>query len=671
MAVGNVSFKSVTPALLYGLRLWLSVSAALYIAYLLQLDNAYWAGTSAAVVCQPRLGASLRKGWFRMIGTGVGAIFIVVLTECFPQQRTAFLLILGLWVGACALIATLLQNFASYAAALAGVTAVIIAADQLGAVGGANGQVFFYAYTRASEICIGIVCAGVVLAVTDMGGAGRRLTALLAEITTDIMRQFALTLSRVGPGAPDSRPIRRELIRRVIALEPVIDEAIGESPQLRAHSPILYAAVERMFDALASWRTVAAHLSEARPELARAQVEVILQRLPPNLETKPLRLASVDTSECVLVREHYAELAHTLIAMPAATPSLRMLADHTAQVLASISGAVNGLVLLMDGPVLQSPRSARTRLHVADWLPPCVNAMRALVTIGLVELLWIVTAWPNGTGAMTFATIGVVVFAPRDDQAYASTMRYMVGVALTVACAAITKFALLPGLSTFAAFSVALGVFLIPLGAMAAQPWQGATFTAAAVIFTPLLAPENQMSYDTQQFYNSALPTLIGIGAAALSYRLLTPLTPTTRSGRLVALTLQDLRRLATGPIPRTADEWKGIAASRLSALPDTARPLERAQLVAALSIGVEIVRLRRIAHRLGFTSLVVDALDAFAQGRGDSAIRCFAALDNALASRPGDAPGASGAMRARSSILVVSEGLIQHAEFFDAGASE
>jgi hypothetical protein len=30
------------------------------------------------------------------------------------------------------------------------------------------------AITRASEICIGIVCAGVVLATTDFGGARRR-----------------------------------------------------------------------------------------------------------------------------------------------------------------------------------------------------------------------------------------------------------------------------------------------------------------------------------------------------------------------------------------------------------------------------------------------------------------------------------------------------------------
>ena len=119
--------------------LWASVCLALYVAYWLQLDNAFWAGTSAAIVCQTRLGASLRKGWFRMVGTIVGAVFIVVLTACLPQQRTAFLLILALWVGACALMATLLHNCSSYAAALAGVTAMVIAGDQLGSVGGANG----------------------------------------------------------------------------------------------------------------------------------------------------------------------------------------------------------------------------------------------------------------------------------------------------------------------------------------------------------------------------------------------------------------------------------------------------------------------------------------------------------------------------------------------------
>jgi Fusaric acid resistance protein family len=72
----------------------------------LELDNPSWAGTTAAIVCQPHLGASQRKGWYRMIGTLVGAVVIVVLTACFPQDRALFLVALALWAVACALVAT-------------------------------------------------------------------------------------------------------------------------------------------------------------------------------------------------------------------------------------------------------------------------------------------------------------------------------------------------------------------------------------------------------------------------------------------------------------------------------------------------------------------------------------------------------------------------------------
>src|ERR1700729_1734841 len=128
----------VGPSLLFGLRLWMAVCLALFVAFWLELDNPFWAGTSAAVVCQPQLGASLRKGWFRMIGTMVGATMIVVLTACFPQDRIAFLVLLALWCGLCAFATTVLRNFASYSAALAGFTAAIIAADNFGATGGAS-----------------------------------------------------------------------------------------------------------------------------------------------------------------------------------------------------------------------------------------------------------------------------------------------------------------------------------------------------------------------------------------------------------------------------------------------------------------------------------------------------------------------------------------------------
>src|SRR5438552_11021207 len=201
----TAALKATGPPLLFGLRLWASVCLALYVAFWLELDNAYWAGTSAAIVCQPHLGASLRKGWFRMIGTVIGAVAIVVLTACFPQDRSPFLVGLALWGAGCALVATLLRNFAAYSAALAGYNVAIIASDQLGATGGPNGQAFVLAVFRASEICIGIVSAGIVLAGTDFGGARRRLATLFAAISSEITGRYTGTLKVAGANFDDTQ----------------------------------------------------------------------------------------------------------------------------------------------------------------------------------------------------------------------------------------------------------------------------------------------------------------------------------------------------------------------------------------------------------------------------------------------------------------------------------
>jgi uncharacterized membrane protein YccC len=636
----------------------------------LELDNAYWAGTSAAIVCQPSLGASLRKGWFRMIGTVIGAVAIVVLTAAWPQDRGAFLVGLALWGAACALVATLLHNFAAYSAALAGYTAAIIASDQLGATGGVNGQAFMLAVNRASEICIGIVCAGIVLAGTDFGGAQRRLAALFAALSAEVTGRFTASLSPAGPELPDTQPMRREFVRRVIALDPVIDEAIGESPRLRSHSPILQAAVDGLFAALAGWRTVAVHLGRLPYEEARREVDAVLRVLPEALRTAPVQGEPTRwIADPTRLRRMCETAVRGLVALPAGTPSLRLLADHTAEVLAGMSRALNGLALLVDDPVRSVPRRRGLGLHVPDWLPSLVNAGRAFVTICAVELLWIVTEWPNGASAILFAAIGVILFSPRADQAYATAMGFMVGTGLTAALAAIVKFAVLPDLETFAGFSIAIGLVLVPAGALMAQPWQPAMFTAMVFNFVPLLAPANQMSYDTQQFYNAALAIVAGVGAAAFSFRLLPPLSPALRTRRLLALTLRDLRRLTTGPISRTANDWESRIYSRLSQLPEQATPLQRAQLMTALSVGTEIIRLRRVARRFDLHRELDAALDAVARGDSMVATERLARLDQLLAALPSTRPGMRGGLRARGSILAVSEALAHHAAYFDAGA--
>jgi uncharacterized membrane protein YccC len=177
------------------------------------------------------------------------------------------------------------------------------------------------------------------------------------------------------------------------------------------------------------------------------------------------------------------------------------------------------------------------------------------------------------------------------------------------------------------------------------------------------------MSYDTVQFYNFALGIFVGCATAALSFRLFPPLPSALRTRRLLGLTLRDLRRLAIDPLPWSSQTWESRTYSRLAAMPDDAEPPQRTQLFSALSVGSEILKLRRIARPLALGPELYAALAALAHGNTATARAWLAELDQRLSSLPGPEAEASDSLRTRASILAVSETLARHAVYFDRGA--
>jgi uncharacterized membrane protein YccC len=652
--------------LLFGLRMWASVCLALFVAFWLDLDNPFWAGTSAAVVCQPQLGASLRKGWFRMVGTVIGATMVVVLTACFPQDRVAFLGLLALWGSLCVFLATLFRNFASYAASLAGYTAVIIAADVLGSTGGPSDEVFMVAVWRTTEICIGIACAGVVLAGTNLSGAPRRLAAALVDVAADIAGGLSLALA--GPDAVDTRTQRRELIRRVIALDPTIDQALGESSQMRYHAPTLQSAVNGLFKALDGWREIAAHQSRHHDAIDRHEQETTLRELAPELgAASPARWIDDPVAQ-----RHLCEKGvQTLLALPARTPSLRLLADETARVLEGLSQALDGLALLVDAPRTLHPGRRRFWPVVPDLLPPIINAARACLVIGAVEMFWAMTGWPNGASAIVFVATVILLLSPKGDLAYPGAILVALGIAGAIVCAAVMKFTVLPALHTFPAFCAGIGLFYMPAGFAVAhvrKPAALSVLSGIATYFMPLLSPTNEMSYDTTQFYNTALATIVGCSVVPVALRLMPPLSPALRAKRLLALSLRDLRRVAIGPKPWTPESWEVRMFGRLAVLPDQAEPIQRARLLAALSVGNQLIQLRDVASRLGVAEELNAALRSFAAGRGVIAVSRLQEIDRQLTSGSDDGEEIV-RVRARARLLIVAETLVEHAPYFDEGA--
>jgi uncharacterized membrane protein YccC len=646
--VGFANFLATArPALYFGFRLATAVFLALFTTFYLQLDTPYWAGTSAAIVCQPIVGSSLLKGVFRLIGTLVGAVAALVLTAVFPQDRVGFLFGMLVWASACSFVSTLLRNFVAYGAMLAGYTLIIIASTSIPD----PDQTFHIAINRASEISIGIVCGTLVIALTDLGNSPQRLQTLLFDLITETAQLLEGILA--DPWNLNNTETRRALAKKTSGLDPVIDQAAGESPEVMQRRSILRFAEDGLFAALSGARVVETHLRKLPPADAARIAEPILRQLPQDW-----------TRGSVLDCEANARLARKLLGLETNDVSSRLAADATAEVALGLSAAANGYALLND------PASARNiprvpSIIVADYLPALVNAMRVFIGVGLVVLNWIISQWPNGLDAVMFSAITIMLYSPMMDRSAKGALGQALGTVIGAVVAGVLKFTALINHETFVAFCLIVSIALVPLGALSSVPALAPFFTPATINFLPLLRPTNEMTFDPVEFLNAVLGVFAGCVAGGIALLVIPHPSARTRAQRLVDLSMRDLRRLAAGKRRWTFSQWQGRIYSRLAALPEEADEVQRSLLVAILSVGMQLIRLQHLSRHGRVGAEISEVQTALAAGDLPRLQHALDVLDKEIASIPDTQPGARGRMRARAMLLAIAEAVDRQRDYF------
>ena len=643
---------SATPALLHGLRLTASVCLALYVAFWLQLDNAHWAGTSAAIVAQPALGASVRKGRFRAIGSIVGGILVVLLTAAFPQDHVGFLLGLTLWAVICGVLTAILHNFAGYAAALAGYTAVLVFA---GIIEDPQG-VFLVAVWRVTEIIIGISSAVIVHSLTDFGDARFRLGQAVSEVGKAIAAGVGQTL-RAGQEDQGLRTSRRALIGRVTALDVTIDEAMGEPSHLRHRHAQLQVVLESFFVALSAWRALANHLTVMPAHRREALVSPVLPSMAALADQAWL-------SNPQAIRELCCAGDQLVAGRPTADLSSRVLNDGLRRIFQAFKAISNGL-LVISTPGMQWNVRHRARIYVPDPLPGMLDALRIVIALAVVELFWVATSWPDAPTMMIFTAIGVVLFARQTDAAYSSALEFAFGCGLAAALAALLLLAILPAIhGGFFALSTALAVLLLPLGALSAGSWHKAVFVAAVTNLVPVLAIENETNYSAARLFNVALAVLAGTAVPVLFFRLLPPLSPERRVQRLLMLTLRDLRALLVARRRFSQESWLGLLSQRLAAMPGQATLEEEAELLAALSVGQASIALLEVIPTSPVRGALDRALECLAAANPAEARHALVRFASAQSHRRTDDDGER-AIDSAAQATVIADALQRHGRFF------
>lgn len=616
--------RSWGPRALFGVRLAASVCLALYITYALELQNSFWAATTAAIVCQPNLGTSLQKGRWRIIGTVAGALAMVTVLGLFAQSRYTLAFCLAVWCGLCGVAVVVLRNFASYAAALAGFTAAVIFADTITDPTSA----FFFSIVRVSEICIGIGSTLFVILLTDFGAARRTFASLLEDLARQLVRGFRSSLA-----AREERVSPRDVLRKLSLFQAAADAAMADSPYLRSRSGHLRDAGARLMDAALGWQkiTLEQEASGQSGGPVRACLDTLLSRLDPaDLGRDPERLRSA----C-------AEALQTLEALPHDDAGASILADATRDLLLCLRETAGSIALLMGARAER--RAAPWTIVVGDPLLPLLSGFRVFSAVAAAAAFTIATEWPNGPLAIAFVAIAALIFAPAGDQARVLVTDFTIGSILVTVVGFGLYFGVMPSISTFPQLAVVLALVLVPIGLMQAGSWHTPLFLAMSINLLPLLGVGNPISYDASTFFNIALTIILGNIIGTLFFIIIPGLSPDVRTRRLVALSVRDLRRLAGRPQARDAARWTAVMTRRVEDLPPQATDAQASSLTTLFILGRALILLRETPAGEVESRLISSASGALAERRVALARIAFGDIERVLSERaaaqPSEAP--------------------------------
>jgi len=587
----NVTTHTPSSPWVFAIRTTLASLIALYIAFLMNLDDPKWAAMTVWIVAQPHRGMTLSKSQYRIVGTVIGAAMALVLTALFAQTPEMFLLALAAWIGICTWVASSLRNFRAYAGVLAGYTAAIVG---MGAAS-APLQAFDVAIARCLYIVLGIVVEAVLAGCFSTYEPARDLRARF----DGYVGQAAGLCARLLRRQPDSEAMQR-LFASAVTLDTAAEFAGASSATVRRELGRYRAMTLAVLSQLAAAQTLGEQLSR-RADVDNQLVEESARLLDRVAVALP-DASAARIADAVAAMKGRVELAlrDEGAAMVDADGSrlivlnrLRLLLAATQNVIACTAQDARG------DPAPSRPRLAYHIDAVLAWR----NGMRAFAAVLAASAFWIFSAWPSGAGFVTITGVVSALFSTRPN-AVGVSVAFLKGAVCAALVAAICNFALLPAISDFVPLACIIAIAMIGAGLAMCHPRAAAVGSGMSVFFWNFISPLNSARIDDATFFNGAVATLIGIAFGAAVFSILLPADPLAIGDRLRRAARHDLLRFAGRPMPWQAEAFLARTADRLSrllALGSTEAAIRERHLqghIAAWAMSHSLVTMRDLASR-------------------------------------------------------------------------
>jgi uncharacterized membrane protein YccC len=528
-----------------------------------------------------------------MMGTLGGAAILCVLVALLVNLPGALFLAVGAAALGCFFIALIDRMPSGHAIFAAGVTIALIGLpDTLYPLTG-----FPTVVARVEEVLIAILCATLIDSVFFPHAAGVALNAsvakwlmaakqttlgalrapsqpadghaALAKLATDAAALDALSVHI----AYDSVPIRpamrvvRLLHTRMLHLIRLMFSAQDWHRSLR-QGGVENAQVHEAFAAVADWVNEMPNPSAARTTAANQAIDAL--RAPPD--------QPADTG--ATLRGAMGEMLRDLMAACADCLTLQRTVTQDAP---------------LPPPLRMAARAGRLSIPYRDPARAALLLLPVALAFLLVAAYYGATGWNQGPTA-AFMTVLAGQFAITADEPEARLVRVFVVMMASGALGLVYQFALLPTVNSFPLLMLALGLFLIPVGAYI--PITAGTALMLCVLATIQIGLQPQYSARFSSVADGAFGALAGVGLTAVIARVtMAPgIAWTTR--HLLRTGWSDLSAIAAGrwrPDPATyaqrALDRYTVLAPYLDA-PQGNPDLNTAALLNELRIGLSILHL-------------------------------------------------------------------------------
>ena len=517
----------------YALRNAIAMCLALWVAFLLDLDEPYWAFTSAAVVSFPTVGGVISKSIGRIAGSLLGAAASVLIAGQCLNDPWLFTFYIAAWIAVCTYVSNHYQNNVAYAFALAGYTAAIIAFSTAESTD--SMQIFDIAQARVCEVITGLLCGAFMMMLLPSTSDGTNLLTSLRRMHQRLLEHAAMLWH--PETTPEMRASHEGLIGQILTMNILRIQAFWSNHRLRSRNNVLNFLLHRQLrltSVISSIRRMLVNWPD-RPEVLQDVLRDIIKELQ-DPETNKYRLAKIlsriypqDPSDYRL-RTFYLRLRYFCWLYLQGSRWIRHVENSTPE----------------DS---FSPPKVHSIARHTDSMESAYNALRTFVVIIIGCAFWMSTQWDEGAGALTITAITCVLYSTSASPMTSLTTLFKAMVLLSIGCY-LAKFGLMIQIDDFWVFCAFLLPVLLTMQLLKLQNPKTAALWGQLIVFMgSFLLVTNPPEYNYSSFVNDNIAKICGVLLAAVAFQILRPSSDKRKSRRIIrALRLDFMDQISRRP---------------------------------------------------------------------------------------------------------------------------